>query len=155
MDEGVFKGVDIGGEHKSNGKSGADSRSWNRFYAEARTEFKLAHITMGWNTRVFYLYDLDEGNRDIRHQLGFLETSLIIRGIWPSVLNDGEAYITLNPGGNWNPKHIQGSREIGFRFRTPIKSFDPYIFFQLYSGMNESQLMYKQDRTTWRIGLAI
>ncbi len=152
---GILKGFDLGYEHKSNGRSGLDSRSWNRTYATARTEFSVSKMKFGWNTKVFYLHDLDETNRDIRYKMGFFETTFSILDIVPKLLSDAEIYLTVIPGGTWNIEDLQGSQQLGFRFRLPVKNFDPFIYVQIYNGMNESQLFYNENRTTYRIGFAI
>lgn len=156
FDAGMFKGLDIGAEHRSNGRSGLDSRSWNRSYVNAHTELKAFDwIPLDWDTKLFYLYDLDKTNPDIRHKLGFIETTLTLKNLWPRVLTDGQVYFTLIPGGTWNFQKLQGSREIGFKFRLPFEDFNPFVYFQYYNGINESQLFYKESRSTYRIGLAI
>lgn len=155
-DYGILKGIDIGAEHKSNGRDKEDSRSWNRSYVTGRTEFPVFGYTMSWNTKLFYLYDLDKTNRDIRRKLGFIETTIGITDVWQSVLRDGEIYLSFIPGGSWDVfDSDQGSQELGFKFRLPFKHFDPYIYFQVFNGINESQLFYKESRTSYRIGFAI
>lgn len=155
LDYGILKGIDAGVEHRSNGRAGEDSRSWNRAYVAARTEFKTFGIESQWNTKAFYFFDLDSTNRDIPTQLGFLETSFVLRNIFSQWLDEAQFDITLIPGGSIELRDIRGSREIGFRFRLPIKDFNPFLYFQLYSGFNESLLFYKENRTTYRVGFAI
>jgi phospholipase A1 len=155
LENGMFKGIDLGFEHRSNGRDQLDSRSWNRSYVTARTEFHIGPKRAEWNSKFYYFSQLDSTNQDIPYQLGFIETSLAVKDLFPSFLREAEIQLTITPGGTFELSNIRGSQELGFRFRLPVKSFDPFIYFQLYNGFNESLLFYKENRTTYRIGFAI
>jgi phospholipase A1 len=153
---GILKGIDLGAyEHRSNGRDGLASRSWDRSYITARTEFKLVGIDWHWDTKVFYLYNLDDTNLDVRNTLGFSEFSLTAVNIFESFLNDAELQIRILPGGKFDLQHPQGSQEVNFKFRLPITRFNPFLFFQFYNGLNESFLSYDLNRTAYRAGIAL
>lgn len=155
LENGMLKGLDFGFEHRSNGRDQTDSRSWNRTYVVARTEFTTGSIKTEWNTKLYYFSQLDSTNQDIPYQLGFIETSFAFKDLFPNFLREAELQITLTPGGTLELTNIRGSQEIGFRFRLPVKSFDPFLYFQIYNGFNETLLFYKENRTTYRVGFAI
>lgn len=156
MNAGILKSVDLGFyEHLSNGRDGAASRSWQRSYVTARTEFPLGPFKGEWDTKVFHLYELDPFNDDIRDKAGFVETSFSISGLFKTLFDDAQLTFRWVPGGKLDFNDNQGSRSVDFRFRLPIKRFNPNLFVQVYDGFNESMLFYKSYQTSFRAGISL
>ena len=155
MNNGILKGIDLGIlEHRSNGRDGTASRSWNRNYINFRTEFRTFDFKSRWETKIFYLYDLDTTNADIRTTLGYVETSYFISSLLPRMFNEDELQIRFAPGGDFNVR-THGYQEISYKFRLPITRLNPFFYIQFHNGVNESLILYNEYHTSYRIGLAL
>jgi phospholipase A1 len=156
LNEGILKSIHLGiYEHRSNGEDEDRSRSWNRSYINFNTEFKAWNVDFASTAKVFHLYGVDAENRGVRNTLGFLELTLAARNIFKKALKEATAEIRLLPGGKFDLKDPQGHEEFNFRFKLPWHEFNPFIFLQVYNGLNETMLDYDTRRTAYRIGFEI
>jgi phospholipase A1/A2 len=155
VDEGILKQIDFGLlEHRSNGKDGLDSRSWNRSYVNATSEFKWIGLDLRWDAKVFYLWGIGDETRSVRNTLGWLDTALTARNVFKKAFKDADIQFRVLPGGKLDLKDPQGYQEFNFRFKIPWERFNPFIFIQVYNGLNETMLDYKDKRTSYRVGVA-
>lgn len=76
----------VGIEHESNGKAGADSRSWNRLYVQPRVLLKMPTNRLGFHSAGVYLkgwlkfHGDDDNNRNITDYYGYGELALKLYG---------------------------------------------------------------------------
>lgn len=140
---GWLKSMSVGFMHQSNGKDGADSRSWNRVYANA--VFHHKHFV--FLPRLWYIVpesSLDE-NKDIRKYLGNFDAKIAYLG------RDTFAYILLR--NNLNFKHNKGAVEINAGFDL----FDNGVFWfvQYFNGYGESLIDYQRYINKLGIGFVV
>ena len=140
---GWLKSMSVGFMHQSNGKDGADSRSWNRVYANA----VFHHKRFVFLPRLWYIVpesSLDE-NKDIRKYLGNFDAKIAYLG------RDTFAYILLR--NNLNFKHNKGAVEINAGFDL----FDNGVFWfvQYFNGYGESLIDYQRYINKLGIGFVV
>lgn len=140
---GWLKSMSVGFMHQSNGKDEADSRSWNRVYANA----VFHHKRFVFLPRLWYIVpesSLDE-NRDIRKYLGNFDAKIAYLG------RDTFAYILLR--NNLNFKHNKGAVELNAGFDL----FDNGVFWfvQYFNGYGESLIDYQRYINKLGIGFVI
>ena len=140
---GWLKSMSVGFMHQSNGKDGADSRSWNRVYANA----VFHHKRFVFLPRLWYIVpesSLDE-NRDIRKYLGNFDAKIAYLG------RDTFAYILLR--NNLNFKHNKGAVELNAGFDL----FDNGVFWfvQYFNGYGESLIDYQRYINKLGIGFVV
>lgn len=140
---GWLKSISVGFMHQSNGKDGADSRSWNRVYANA----VFHHKRFVFLPRLWYIVpesSLDE-NKDIRKYLGNFDAKIAYLG------RDTFAYILLR--NNLNFKHNKGAVELNAGFDL----FDNGVFWfvQYFNGYGESLIDYQRYINKLGIGFVV
>lgn len=158
-DSGILKSIDIGlFEHESNGRSGDDSRAWNRSYIKFNTVSHFSKWTFNWDTKVFALYrfGLDKENTDIGQYMGFWETRVTFINFFDLVdlIDRAQLYFAFFSGGEISQSISKGGQELGFKFRLGWGKFNPFFFVQLYHGYNESLLDYNKEYFAYRFGLS-
>lgn len=140
---GWLKSMSVGFMHQSNGKDGADSRSWNRVYANA----VFHHKRFVFLPRLWYIVpesSLNE-NKDIRKYLGNFDAKIAYLG------RDTFAYILLR--NNLNFKHNKGAVELNAGFDL----FDNGVFWfvQYFNGYGESLIDYQRYINKLGIGFVV
>jgi len=144
--------IDIGlYEHKSNGKAGDDSRSYDMCYLKFSFLFNLYSKTfLSFINKFYYLYRLDNTNLDIREYIGFYDASIRIHNIdLGSVFIS--TYFSWFAGGEKSNFLNKGAKTVGVSLS--FFNLKPSIFLEFYDGYNESLLKYNKKETAYRIGL--
>ena len=132
--------VNIGLVHQSNGQSGAQSRSWNRLYAQLGME----HGALAFSARLWRRLDRseDDDNPDILDYMGHGDVSASWR-------RDGHI-VSLTARRNFNTRH--GALQAGWAF--PLAAgLKGYV--QLFSGYGQSLIDYNYAQKTLGLGLLI
>ena len=158
-DAGILKSIDLGiYEHKSNGRSGLDSRAWSRSYIKFNTVSQFYKWTFNWDTKIFALYDfgLDKTNYDIGKYMGFWETTISFVNFFDlkDFIDRAQLYFSFFSGGKLSQSISKGGQELGFKIRLGWGKFNPFLFAQLYHGYNESLLDYNKEYFAYRFGLS-
>ncbi len=137
-------------EHESNGRDGADSRSWNRIGLQ---------YDFGDRSEPIYMYlkhwkawGVAPENRDLPDRAGRGEVGFVLQ---PWV--DGEPR-----AGQWmaelklriDGKPFVASSEIDLFFDLPAKWLTSALMVQLFHGTGEDLRTYDRRRTSLRVGLA-
>ena len=152
----ILDSIDFGFyEHKSNGRDGEDSRSYDSSYLRINLIqiFKNDFI-MGLRVKLFALYNLDEYNSDIRDYMSFyfIEFGL---GYRIGFLKIG-MYTKFIPGGVYSGDLKKSSQELGFLIGPRISGIKiPYFFVQYRHGYMDSLLDYKKKESTIRAGISL
>ncbi len=152
-----LRSILFGIEHKSNGKDGLESRSLDRLFIEPGAEFGWMGYQFRWDTRAFWIYDIDwQTNNEIRQYTGFWYTRFSVDGLLEQLIpTKGELYIQFNPGGESGTKIRYGSMESGLKIRARLFGSLPYLMFQYYHGYMESLLDYNKAAHSYRIGFLL
>ena len=158
-DTSFVKAVDLGlYEHKSNGKDGLASRSWNSSYLRFYTIVKFHNWSFNWDTKFYWYYrfQMDNTNSDIREYSGFWKTRVSFINYYDKNKNIDRIsfYFEFFPGGTYSQRWNKGGQELGIKFRVGGGTFYPSIFLQLYHGYNESLLDYNKEHSSYRVGIA-
>ncbi len=143
-------------EHRSNGKDGEDSRSYDGNYLKFNVlkAFAGAHIMASLKTYV--LYNLDEQNENIRNYMGFYSVELFIGTRVSGIFVDRMGLnIKAIPGGIYGNKINMGSQEIGIALGVNILGIRSYILVQYRHGYVDSLLHYDRKDSVVRAGFAL
>lgn len=147
LDLGIF-------EHESNGKDGADTRSWNRSYVRYRSDLELNERNrLSWEIKAWVAYLLDEANADIRQYRGSYEFSLAIPNLLGEAVSPNDLIFRIYPGGSTTLNPIAGGQELTLRFRPPPVSYLRLLIVQVFHGYGENLLEYNQNRWGIRAGI--
>lgn len=156
----VFGNVDLGPldyvqlglfEHKSNGKDGDKSRSWNR----SSLQFQISvgkTFNFGINIKYFVMIipTIEKTNRDIQQYIGSWEAIVFFKHLKTfDKLGFGEVYVRFGAGGGPNGFNFyKGWQEYGIIFPSLLLQIRPYV--QVFHGYGEFLLDYNVKRTnTW------
>ncbi|HYX38404.1 MAG TPA: phospholipase A [Oligoflexus sp.] len=152
-----LRSVSFGIEHKSNGKDGLESRSLDRFFVESGVEFGWMGNQFRWDTRGFWIYDIDwQTNNEIKQYTGFWYTRFAVDGLLDQLIpTKAELYVQFNPGGESGTKISYGSLESGLKIRARLFGSLPYLMLQYYHGYMESLLDYNKPAHSYRVGFLL
>ncbi|HEX8915772.1 MAG TPA: phospholipase A, partial [Humisphaera sp.] len=145
-------GLQVGFEHESNGKGGADSRSLN--FAYVRPSITFGDRADGWFATVApklqaYVIGFDQGNADITDYRGFGELSLIV-----GKRNGLQLRTTAWIGDDWDKGSVQ--LDLSYPIGPLVgKNVDLYLHAQYFNGFGESLLQYNESTSIFRVGLSI
>jgi len=152
IDLGYLDHVQLGvWEHKSNGKDGGKSRSWDRSYVQVQVSMGST-FNVGMSIKYFVLFipTIDNNNRDIQQYIGSWEAMVFFK----HERNDGrpgliELYARFGAGGGPNGFNFyKGWQEYGIIFPSLFVRVMPYI--QVFHGYGEFLLDYNVKRAnTW------
>jgi outer membrane phospholipase A len=134
--------VHFGILHQSNGRSGADSRAWNRAYAEPRFHWD------GWffEPKVWVITSTEDQNRDIADYAGYAD---VVVGY--ETTTHQRYTLTGRQGSQHGSVQFDVSMPLSSLF--PKKRMRPYLYFQAWAGYGETLLYYNQRTTAYRFGI--
>jgi phospholipase A1 len=145
-------------EHKSNGRDGLSSRSWNRSYIQYQTSFGNS-VNVGVNIKSFYMWGIADENEDIVDYTGYYEAEVFFRFLKTgsnSLTDKEELYIRGGTGkGSFGFDYKKGWLEAGVRFRMLFKAIQPDFYIQLFSGYGEKLVDYNKKDFSVRAGFII
>jgi len=131
----------IGALHESNGKGGAESRSWNKVYVQSTWSAGGFSIT----PRAWYAFWLDRTNEDIADYMGY------------GVLRASYTFGKQRLSALWrNNLHFDGSNRgaIELNYSFPIFNSGFYGYLRYFNGYGESLSDYKRSVNKIGIGLS-
>lgn len=158
IEKSIFQYIRLGFyEHKSNGKDGAASRSWDRGYGQIVFNVSpFDSVPLEILLRYNYYYNIANDNPDIYKYDGSFHAGVSIRYEGGKYISKEELYANIITGGkNTRPDFKNGSQEIGLRFRLFTPIFVPHFYIQYFHGYAESLLDYKDKETRLRVGLIL
>lgn len=131
----------IGALHESNGKGGAESRSWNKAYVQSTWSAGGFSIT----PRAWYVFWLDRTNEDIADYMGYGD------------LRASYTFGKQRLSALWrNNLHFDGSNRgaIELNYSFPIFNSGFYGYLRYFNGYGESLADYKRSVNKIGIGLS-
>ena len=131
----------IGALHESNGKGGAESRSWNKAYVQSTWSAGGFSIT----PRAWYAFWLDRTNEDIADYMGYGD------------LRASYTFGKQRLSALWrNNLHFDGSNRgaIELNYSFPIFNSGFYGYLRYFGGYGESLADYKRSVNKIGIGLS-
>ncbi|MEZ4705533.1 MAG: phospholipase A [Bdellovibrionota bacterium] len=144
-----FEGVQFGLNHQSNGKAGADSRSWNRAYAKFYFENGAFYFRPG--IYIPFLDDAGTGHTEsLAKYMGVVSLETGYR--WKKNL-ELSAIGKVGSGGNRGSIQVDFSAPFGFVDRISKKHEYSRIWFQAWYGYGESLIGFDQKNFSAALGV--
>lgn len=131
-------------EHESNGKSGIDSRSWNKFSVSANVMVDPNFIIHG---KVWIPIIDGENNKDILDYCGIYQMGM---SFMTSDRRFGASVLLVKRRG-WE---LNYNTTLEFSYQL-TKDSNQYIFLQYYNGYGEGLLEYNRFHSQLRVGIVI
>ncbi len=148
--KGSRLGFQAGVEHESNGKAGADSRSFSIAYVRPTFTFPVADKYFFSVSPKIYTYLEKQDNPDIAHYRGYSDV-LVKVGATQGI----QLATTLRKGTDPDPYSVE--LDLSIPLRTPmLGNLGGYLHLQYFDGYGESLLDYNRKvHPQFRIGLMI
>jgi outer membrane phospholipase A len=140
-------------EHNSNGKDGADSRSYDQTYVKGTYSFDVSRLAFVMSAKLKYIYELDDENPDLQTYVGPLDLEFQVLRIFDSFLDQGEFDVTLKPGGKYANDWDKGGYEMGLKFHLGGIKIVPAFYLQYYHGYAETLVNYNEKVDEFRGGI--
>jgi phospholipase A1 len=134
-------------EHKSNGKSGIDNRSTDRYFIESQISYG-DFINIGIREKAGGFYSVANKNHDIKRYIGFFETEVFAQ------IKSRHGYLgheRISLKGEFTHKFYWYEAEFSFRIFTT--KFRPHIYVQYFRGYGEFLIDYNKKSEALRAGL--
>ena len=148
--------VDVGPfEHESNGKGGAQERSWNRTYARVHEEWNVGdEAVLRGEFKAWFRTRSNASNRNLADYRGLYELNLTLSDFMGRFYDVDDMILRLYPGGPSEVDPTHGGQELTWRVRAKFRrKFRPVITFQVFHGFAESMLDYRHSYWAWRAGI--
>ncbi len=143
-------------EHKSNGREGEYSRSYDGNYLKFNILRPLGRAHMMISLKAYVLYNLDDPNENIREYMGCWSAELFLGCRVPGFIVDRAGlYCKAFPGGVYGTDFTRGAREVGTALGVNVLGIRPYLFTQYRHGYADSLLHYDRKDSVLRAGFAL
>ncbi|MES2769833.1 MAG: phospholipase A [Bdellovibrionota bacterium] len=140
-------------EHNSNGKSGDESRSFERAFVRLNFAREFKDVLFKFSTKIGYIYGLDKTNDDIRDYISPLELKFSLIGVFQGWTMDRSSFdLRYFPGGDWAQDWGRGGYELSTSFRFGGLSIVPAFYMQYFRGYAESLINYNERVSEFRAG---
>lgn len=132
-------------EHESNGRDGADSRSWNRISIGGEV-----FIDKNMQVNGKYWIPIIDGvnNKDILNYCGVFQVGI-------QLMSDNRRFgvsLQLTKRKDWNVWNYNLQLDLKWRL---FKNDNQYLFLQYYNGYGEGLLAYKEFHSMLRVGICL
>lgn len=141
-------------EHESNGKSGLESRSWDRSAVRVTREWAMGEERiLETQFKVWWARNFDDTNSDLPRYRGLYEGQVAVKNLFGEEFGMSELIFRFYPGGKTHIDPIKGGRELTLRFRSRAQYSLFQMVFQVFEGHAESLIHYKNHVWGFRAGL--
>jgi outer membrane phospholipase A len=141
-------------EHESNGRGGADERSWDRVGAAYHVMDQMgerAKVYAGFKAWVPIYYN--PNNTDLAQYRGVWELEFALSDFLGNFFEFDDITLRLYPGGDSYTNPFHGGQELTFRTKTVYRKFLPLFVAQIFHGYGESLIDYQDERWGFRAGV--
>jgi phospholipase A1 len=148
--------IDFGAwEHESNGKGGANERSWNRTYLRYHDETDLGwkQTRLLWSIKAWVPYAYNSANKNITEYRGLWEVNVTLAKLPSPVFEQDEWTFRLYPGGPSSNNPLRGGQELTLRAKLRGRRFLPLFVGQVFHGFGENLLDFQESRWGLRAGI--
>jgi len=171
IDRENWKEITFGIEHESNGLGGADSRSWNRIYLQARFEWRFDPEPLPrldpredearmWKARLYtkawYVTPWDLEDDSLTEALGYFHVAGVLETP-EHRLGSADLSVELTKGGN--PIEFErASILVGLALHADLGDdwrFVPDLYLQYFEGYGETLTRATENRRAFRFGLQL
>jgi len=154
-DKEEIRWIDIGYEHESNGRDGADSRSWDRAFILFSAESLIGKkdTRLQWSVKAWVPIDRDDTNRDIYRYRGLWEANATVIDLFGPFFDRNDLTLRFYGGGKSGLDPLKGGQELTFRFnKWPDRKALPMLVLQAFNGYGDGLAFYNQKRVGLRAG---
>jgi outer membrane phospholipase A len=154
IEGGPLTSVDFGvWAHDSNGKAGADSRSYDSNYLRFNFEREGHRWTTRLSATLAYMHGFDDTNRDIQNHVGPVSLGLSFIQLFDAWFDKSEVALQASPGGKFAQDWGRGGYQLSWSFRLGAVRLVPAFYLQYYRGYAETLLNYDQRVNEFRGGV--
>ncbi len=140
-------------EHESNGKGGADERSWNRTYVRFHDEWGLdGRAKLRAEVKAWVPYSFNASNRNLPNYRGLWEGNVMLSDFKGSYVVE-DLIFRFYAGGPSNVDPTHGGQELTFRVKSAKRKVMPVMMLQLFHGYAESLADYRHSYWAYRAGV--
>lgn len=145
----------VGLGHKSNGKEGLESRSYNYVGVNLSPRFDIRkNISLSTRIKFRYIFAAEE-NKDLMKYISPVEFQGFLNAFSYGVVEKAQLNFRVYPGGNFGEHWGRGGEEIGISFRIRGLEITPSFYLQYFQGYAENLLEYNQFQQTFRAGILL
>ncbi len=141
--------------HKSNGKSGIESRSLDSSGIRVNGKLKLDNTMLRWKVRLFYKYRVDREQAGFDTNYGPYDVTLSYLQFFRWTIDRAELSFRFYGGGKWGQNLGSGGREATLSFRLFGIDMTPSFYFSYFEGYGESLLRYNKYERNFRVGIML
>lgn len=147
--------VDLGlWAHNSNGKAGADSRSYDYSYVRGVYAKEWTRLSAAFFAKLKVIYGNEETTEEILNYVGPLDFGVEVFGLLEGLFIDqAEIRLEVQPGGKFSTEFHKGGYQISANFRIKGIDLNPAFYIQYYHGYAETLINYDQKVDVVRAGI--
>jgi len=147
-------------EHESNGKGGADERSWNRVGASYHfgglnpgSDANPSQTFFSGDFKAWVPFIYNPNNTNLAQYRGIWELDLSLTNLAPHLFDFSDLTLRLYPGGSSCINPFLGGQELTYRAKLAGRKFLPLFVAQIFHGFAESLLDYNTSHWGVRAGI--
>jgi phospholipase A1 len=141
-------------EHESNGKGGAEERSWNRVALAYHQSNRIGErMKLTWDLKAWVPIYYNPNNPDLAQYRGLWEVDLALQDFLGRFFDFNDVIFRLYPGGDSLTNPLHGGQELTLRLRSEHRAFLPLFVAQLFHGYGEYLQNYQYEHWGVRAGL--
>lgn len=141
--------------HTSNGKSGDDSRSFNRYYVRFNFDKEYTRWILRGGVQLSYLTNIEETNSNIQNYIGPLGVFFSAVQVYKGWIDRSEYTVLISPGGKYADDWGRGGYQFSWSFRLGGLEVMPAFYLQYYVGYAETLLNYDERVNEFRAGFVL
>ncbi len=154
VSEKDYRLLDLGAiEHESNGRSGAESRSWNRIYLRYTQSMTGKDQKWSWSIKAAYPITVESGSESVLEHRGVWELLISGSSLFQSFFDVNELTLRIYAGGKSRVDITQGGQELTYREKRTSRIFLMPLYIQIFHGYGENQLDADDNHWGLRAGI--